>query len=367
MKKIVIDRRDAMKGLGALAAGLATGVATKSSALAQPAIGRGATLTVSVWGGITEDGIKKYIQPEFERTTGAKLAFDIGGMGARYNKLLAQRANPPADVFFSTDEALVAGRRAGILVDASRKSLPNLADVYDWAHTVKASSADTVPGAPYTLLGYILGYDPKATKEPVTSWADMWRPEFAGKLAFAAPVHSIMPALVIIAAELNGGSATNIDPGFKKLAQLKPAKLTVFWTDWAPLNKSGDATIGTDFDYYLEAMKDQKYPIEPVIPKEKGLAAAQYVSIVKGTKNQELAEAFLNEMMAVKPQESFATQSFQGTINKKVRLAANIANRCSCGARVDQLRFFDPEFAANVRASWTERLNTEVVPSWRTR
>ena len=71
-------------------------------------------MTVSVWGGITEDGVKKYVQVRrFERATGAKLAYDIGGMGARYNKLLAQRANPPADVFFSTDEALVSGRRPG--------------------------------------------------------------------------------------------------------------------------------------------------------------------------------------------------------------------------------------------------------------
>jgi putative spermidine/putrescine transport system substrate-binding protein len=365
--KIVLDRRNAMKGMGALAAGLATGIAGRSAAIAAPAVARGTVLTVSVWGGITEDGIKKHVQPEFERATGAKLAYDIGGMGARYNKLLAQRANPPADVFFSTDEALVAGRKANILTDATKKNMPNLADVATWAQTVKATSSDTVPGAPYTVLGYILGYDPKSVKEPVTSWADMWRPEFAGKLAFAAPVHSIMPALVIIAAELNGGSATNVDPGFKKLAELRPAKLTVFWTDWAPLNKSGDAVIGTDFDYYLESMKDQKYPIEPVFPKEKGLAAAQYTSVVKGTKNQELAEEFMNQMMAVKAQEAFAVESFQGAINTKVQLPANVQARCSCGPKVDQLRFFDPEFAASVRASWTERLNTEVVPSWRTR
>ena len=325
-------------------------------------------LTLSTWGGITQDSIKAYVAPEFERSTGAKLAYDIGGLGARYNKLLAQRANPSADVFFSTDEAIVSGRKAGILTDAAMKNIPNYSEVADWAKTVKPEGAgDQLPGVPYTLIAYVLAFNPEIVKQPPTSWADMWRPEFAGKLAFASPVHSMMPAFVIVAAELAGGSASNPDAGFKKLAELRPAKLTVFWTDWAPLNKSGDVTLGTEFDYYLEAMKNQKYPIDYVIPKEKGFGASEYVSIVKGTKNQELAEEFLNQMIAQKAQHAFAVETFQGPINTKVSLSSAEAKRCACGVRVDQLRFFDPNVFASNRAAWTERLNTEVVPNWRTR
>jgi putative spermidine/putrescine transport system substrate-binding protein len=353
------SRRHALQAFSAIgAAGL----------LAHPALAQTRTLTVSTWGGVTEEGLKAYVQPEFERLTGARLAYDIGGQGARYNKLLAQRANPPADVFFSTDEAVVAGQKAGVLTTASRKNVPNIADVEDWAMSVKAgNTAETIPGAPYTLIAYLLGYNPEKVKEPVTSWADMWRPEFRGKLAFASPVHSQMPAFVIMAAEMAGGSIDNVDPGFKKLAELKPNKLTVFWTDWAPLNKSGDVTMGTEFDYYLEAMKDQKYPIEYVIPKEKGLGVPEYVSVVKGTKNQELAEVFLNLMLDPKVQASFAASTYSGTTNRKAELPEAVRSRCACGARVDQLRFFDPEFIAARRALWTERMNLEVVPNWQAR
>ena len=188
-----------------------------------------------------------------------------------------------------------------------------------------------------------------------------------GKLAFASPVHSQMPAFVIIAAELAGGSATNVDPGFKKLAELRPAKLTVFWTDWAPLDKSGDVTLATEFDYYLESMKAQKYPIEQIVPTDKGIGTPEFVSIVKGTKNPELAEAFMNLMLDPKIQEAFATETYQGPTNKKVQLAADLQKKCACGARIDQLRFFDPVMFANVRAAWTERMNTEVVPNWGSR
>ncbi|MGQ0662414.1 MAG: ABC transporter substrate-binding protein [Pseudomonadota bacterium] len=352
-------------GLASLAGG---GVGRRAWAQAAPAIMRGATLTVSTWGGVTQEGIKSYLQPEFEKQTGAMLAFDIGGQGARYNKLLAQRASPPADVFFSTDEAVVAGHRAGILTTVTRKNIANLADIHDWAFSVKGiGSADTLPGVPYTLIAYVLGYHPEAVKDKPTSWADLWRPEFHGKLAMASPVHSQMPAFVIIAAELAGGSAANPDPGFKKLAELKPLRLTVFWTDWAPLNKSGDVTLATEFDYYLETMKTQKYPIEYVIPKEGGIGVPEYVSMVKGAKYPELAEAFMNLMLSPKVQEAFARDTYQGATSKRITLDQAAAARCACGARIGQLRFFDPVLFADKRAAWTERMNTEVVPQWRVR
>jgi putative spermidine/putrescine transport system substrate-binding protein len=355
--KTKLTRRAVLRG--------AVGVAAM---VARPALAQRRTLTLSTWGGVTQDGIKAYVQPEFEKRTGATLAFDIGGQGARYNKLLAQRASPPSDVFFSTDEAVVAGHRAGILTTASRKSLSNLAQLHDWAMTVKGiGGADAVAGVPYTLIAYVLAYNPEIVKNKPTSWGDMWRPEFRDKLAFAAPVHTQMPAFVILAAELAGGSATNVDPGFKKLAELRPSKLTVFWTDWAPLDKSGDVIAATEFDYYLETMKSQKYPIDYVIPKEKGFASPEYVSIVKGTKNQEIAETFLDLMASAPVQAAFAQETFQGPTNKTVRLDASVAARCACGARVDQLRFFDPAVFADRRPAWTERLNTEVIPHWRAR
>jgi putative spermidine/putrescine transport system substrate-binding protein len=363
-----LDRRAVLKGFGAVTAGAAGGIGKPTSTLAAPVVAKGTVLTVSTWGGITQDSIKAHVAPEFERTTGATLAYDIGGLGARYNKLLAQRASPSTDVFFSTDETIVAGRKAGILTDTRRNNITNYADVADWAKTIKPDGdSELLAGVPYTLIAYVLAFNPDIVKQPVTSWADLWRPEFAGKLAFASPVHSMMPAFVILAAEMSGGSAANPDAGFKKLAELKPAKLTVFWTDWAPLDKSGDVTLATEFDYYLESMKNQSYPISYVIPKEKGFGASEYVSIVKGTKNQELAEEFINQMIAAKAQHAFAVETFQGPISTKVELSKAEQERCACGARVDQLRFFDPKVFADNRAVWTERLNTEVVPNWRTR
>lgn len=357
-----LSRRSALRLAAAAAAGAAI-----PPALSRPAIAKNSTLTVSTWGGVTSDGLRDHLAPEFEKLTGAKLAFDIGGMGARYNKLLAQKGNQSSDVFFGTDEAVVGGLRNGVLEYADEKALPNYANLYDWAKTMKAP-AGQVSLVANTLISYVLAYNPQTVKTPPKAWADMWNPEFAGKLAFAAPAHSQMPAFVILASELAGGSATNVDPGFAKLAKLRPNKLTVFWTDWAPMLKTGDTNAATEFDYYLESMKAQGYPIDYVFPEEKAFGAAEGAALVAGTKNREIAQAFLNLTIDPKMQSTFAEALYYGPTNKLVKPSAAVAAKMSYGAeKMAKIRFFDPVFWYENRPAWTERLTTEVVPEWKVR
>ena len=299
--------------------------------------------------------------------TGAKLAFDIGGLGARYNKLLAQKGNQGADVFFGTDESMVGGIKNGVLEYADLTALPNYADVQPWAKTIK-DPAGQVSLVSNTLISYVLAYNPDKVKTPPKAWADMWDSAFDGKLAFAAPAHSMMPAFVIVASELAGGSATNVDPGFAKLAKLRPNKLTFFWTDWAPMLKTGDTVGATEFDYYLETMKSQGYPIDYVFPEEGAFGAAEGAALVAGTKNREVAQVFLNLLIDPKIQAVFAEKLFQGPTNKRVEPPASVAARMSFGAeKLKKIRFFDPVFWYENRPAWTERMTTDVVPEWKVR
>jgi putative spermidine/putrescine transport system substrate-binding protein len=309
--------------------------------------------------------IQNYVEKEFEKRTGAKMAYDIGGQGQRYNKIVAQRNNPPADAFFSTDDQVIAGIRAGVLQPIARSSLKITNQLFDWAVLGKGEVPDQqVAGLAYGIIAHVIGYNPEKVKQKPTSWADIWRPEFQGKLAFCQPFHSQMPAWVITAAEMTGGSAQNPDPGFRKLAELRPAKLIITWTDWAAMLKAGDVTAATEFDYYLEGMKREKYPVEWVTPKEKGFATLQCVSAVKNSKVPELVNVFLDLLLDEKVQHAFAVDGFQGTSNKTVKLTPQQTQKCTCGAQVADLRFFDPSFVANVRPKWIERMNTEVVPAW---
>lgn len=364
-----VDRRRVMQGIGAMAGGLTvTGLAGRSLAQtspAAPAIARGTTVTVSVWGGVSEDFLKKYVEPEFTKQTGAKIAYDIGAQGVRLNKLIAQRTSPTTDVVFLGDQAIIAGYRAGVLTPANRAGIPRLAELHDWSFGIKEYATDTTIAAiPYTILANVIAYNPEVIKNKPTSWADLWRPEVQGKLMMPGLPASATVPLVMIANELAGGPPSDLSAGIKKLAELKPVKLSLFWTDWAPQSKTGDIIMGVELDYYVETMKDQKYPVDYVFPKEKAIGIPQYLSLVKGTKNQEAAEAFINLMISAKVQEDMANTTQQGVINKTVQLSPAMANRCSCGARLEQLRFFDPRGIADIQPKLIEQLNTEVVPKW---
>ena len=100
-------KRSAMTALGLGAAGFAA-----------PAIIAGThTLTISTWGGDTEDAIKNFVKPKFEKEHNAELVFDIGSQGARYNKIRAQKSLAVADVFFSTDEPVFNGMRTNLFAE----------------------------------------------------------------------------------------------------------------------------------------------------------------------------------------------------------------------------------------------------------
>jgi putative spermidine/putrescine transport system substrate-binding protein len=358
-----LSRRSVLTGAGAVAA--STSVASRTYGQA-PAIAKGGSVTVSVWGGSTQQSLKQIAEPVFTKATGAKVVYDIGNLGVRLNKLMAQRAAPPADVFFTTEEGLVTGLRAGVLMPARKSGLPLLAELEDWALTLKSlDTADTVAGVPYAMLAFVLAYNVQFLKDKPQSWADLWRPDVQGKIAMPVAEQSLMPEWLTIATELAGGKAPDFSLGFKKLAELRPLKMTSFWTDWAPLSKTGELLLVPEFDYYVEVMKTQGYPVDYVYPKEKAIAAPEYVGVVKGAKNQELAEAFLNVMLDAGVQERFAVEGFQGPTNKKVKLSADAASRCAYGPRITQTRFFDVTGLPALRPQLIERMTTEVVPQWK--
>ncbi len=363
------SRRDFVRAGVALGAGSLLLPRLAAAQTGAPMVaGQGRTLTVSTWGGTAADGIKQVVAPELRKLTGADVVVDIGAQGPRYNKLMAQRNSPSIDVFFGTDELTASGHRQGLLQSCERSRITRYAEVDPRLLSLKQlDTATTLPGAPYTVISYALTYSPETVKKAPTSWLDLWSPEYADKLAYFSVVHSMMPGNIALMAELLGGSAANPEPAFTKLKTLRPSKLTNFWTDWAPLQKTGDVILATENDAYTATMKAQGYAVDFVVPKEGSLAALNYVSLVKGTKNADLGQVFIDLMIDARVQEQLAVLGYAGTTNRTAKVPAELAAKITTGAKIDKLRLMDPLVAMNNRAAWTEKLNTEVIPMWSAR
>ncbi len=318
-------------------------------------------LIISVWGGVTEEWFREHVEPAFKEIyPNVSVVYDVGGMSARFNKLLAQKANPEIDLFISTSEALFAAIKEGLVSKINRANVPNMDGLYDWA----LPAPDY--GAAYAAIAEGLCYNPDFFGDnPPTSWRDLWRPEVQGKISVPAIGHSQMPQFIVEAAELNGGSLGKIDPGLEYLAQLKPAAQTFFYTGWNAQFEAGDVVLAVDFDYYCNFLKDQGSNIEFIIPDEGAWGSVQHAAVVAGTENPEMVETFINILLSPEAQTSVAYDLLNAPASPNVELTPELEQRLAvAGESLSQIEWFDEKFSVEVRPGWTELMNTLVAPSW---
>ena len=318
-------------------------------------------LIISVWGGTTEEWFREQVEPLFtELYPNVEVVYDVGGMSARYNKLLAQKDSPEIDLFVSTSESAISAAQEGLLVPINRDNIPNMDNLFDWALPVPDY------GAAYSAIAYGLGYNPDFFgDDPPTSWNDLWRPEVQGKIAVPAIGHSVMPEFIVQAAELNGGGIDNVDPGFEYLAELDPAAQTFFYTDWNAQFEAGDIVLATEFDYYVNAMAEGGSNIVFLIPEEGAFGSTQHLTVAAGTENQEMVEAFINLALSPEVQQSVANDLLNAPARQDVEVSPEIADTLAvAGETLDQVVWFDPALSVENRPAWTERMNEIVAPAW---
>lgn len=359
-----VTRRDALGliGAGAGAVGAATTFGGSTPALAQAAKyvapdGKGRTLTVSVWGGSTEQAFIKAVVPVFRSLTGANVVFETGSGGERFNKLLAQRDLSTVDVFINSGENVFQANRVGKVVNIDPALVPNMEGIAPWAKLFPY-------GVSYGLIAFGLA---RSSKLPaLRSWTDLWRPEFKGRLGMPAIGNTQFPMMLITLAEIYGGSANNIEPAIRKLAELEPIALTLFWGQWADSAKAGKLLVVPDLNYNLLDAKAAGIDFDFDYPEEKAVAADNTMSIVKGSANVDLAHAFMNVTFDAEVQTQFCAEWLGSPANVNAKIHPRIQGRVPLAADIlSKVRFFDLGFIATKRAEWTERLNSQVLTKWK--
>lgn len=317
-------------------------------------------LIISVWGGTTEEFLRDNIDPLFnEMYPNVEVVYDVGGSADRHNKLISQAGSPEIDLYIAAGEQVLDAINKDLISPLNPENVPNLATVYDWAKPFPEY------GSAYGAIAYGIGYNPEYFgDDPPTSWEDLWRPDIQGKLSVSAIGSSLQYPFVVEAAELAGGSESNIDPAWEKLGELTPSQ-HFFFTQWLPSYEAGDIVLATDFDYYIHSIADSGVDIEFVIPEEGAFGMLQHMQVVAGTENQEMVERYMDLMLSPEGQILVATKAFNAPVRGDVEISDELAARLAVfGDSLDEVKWMDLEKAVPVRAEWTEKLNTEVAPAW---
>ncbi|MDP6483000.1 MAG: ABC transporter substrate-binding protein, partial [Nitrospinota bacterium] len=293
------------------------------------------TLVLASWGGFTRAALKEGLIPHFEKKHNVKVQLDIANSAPRFAKLRAQKANPQIDVFLSTTEMAYRSIREGLVDKLDLDKLPNAKHVYKWARRFEEY------GPAYGTHATGIGYHVKNVKEPPTRWEQLWDKKYRGRLALPNITYSSASYFLIRAAELGGGSIKNIDPGFKKLAELKPAKVFGFFTQWAPLVKAGEFDLVVDLNLFINPQIARGLPLGFVFPEDGAFGEVNYVMMTKRGKNRKLAEAFINEMIGARFQSANAWINSQSPTNRAVAIPPELEPKLVYGKNLNRTRYFD--------------------------
>ena len=306
------------------------------------------SLTAAFYGGEWGDAIQSCIVDPFTKATGIKVTPDPGVSTVTLGKLRQQKGNPVDDVAWIDGGISELAADDGLTAELSPKSIPNIANMLP--EGVYKTSAGGIYALSTGFYSLGLVYNTKEVKTPPTSFADLWKPDFAGVATMPSPSNAMGVPLFMHINKVAGGATGNYAPAVKKYRELKVSSF--FDTSGGATNsfQSGEVIAGAHYASAAWSLADKGLPITYVAPKEGAPSGDIRIHIVKGTKNQAVAEKFVNFAVAKEQAACMSEKLYVGPATKGVTLSDKAKSRLPWGK--------DGSIANLVLINWRE-LNSQ--------
>ena len=175
-------------------------------------------LIVNSYGGPYEAIIQERIIAPFEKQFGIKVIYDAAGSASQdYAKIKATKGRPGFDVVVMTASESLAGCKDNLLEKLNAEAIPNLARL---DRNVSAMAGDC--GAVHEVQYMSLLFRTDKIGTPLESWQQLNSPELKGKIILPGIGNVMAVFLTQMMSIANGGSLTNVDPGFAAMANMAP-------------------------------------------------------------------------------------------------------------------------------------------------
>jgi putative spermidine/putrescine transport system substrate-binding protein len=315
-------------------------------------------LVFATFTGSWEEAHRDVLVPYFRKTNNnAEVTLDPMLSVDQIAKVTAARNNPPIDVMLhDPGPALVA--IAQDLVDPFPVA-PNS----HFKDLIPEAQEPMGPAIFFQAVG--ITYNPDKIKTPPTSWRDLWKPEYKGRVGITNLNSTLGTGFLVEISRMFGGSEANVEPGFKALNDLKPNLAAVAANPGAlaTLYQQGQIDIGPGNFNAIQILKARGVPVEFAKPKEGTIAFKTTIHVVKNTPNKALAVALIEAAMAPEVQGRLMQSPYLIVpTNTKVKMEGEIA-KVLAKDHADLKKTFvfqDWKKINEQRSQWIERFNREI-------
>jgi putative spermidine/putrescine transport system substrate-binding protein len=315
-------------------------------------------LVFATFTGSWEEAHKAVLVPAFRKATNnAAIVLDPMLSMDQIAKVSAARAAPPIDVMLHDPGPALIAIAQGLV-----ETYPVSRSAY-YKDLIPAAQEPNGPAAFFQVVG--LTYNPETVKTPPTSWADLWKPEFKGRVGITNLASTLGTGFLVEIARMNGGSEANADPGFARLQKLKPNLSAVAANPGAlaSLYQQGQVDISPGNYNAIQILKAQGVPVEWVAPKEGAIAFKTTMHISKNSTNTELAFALIEAALSPQVQTALMQSPYLVTpTNAKVAIDGPVAKDLAPSTDAMKQRFVFQDWVKinEQRAAWIDRFNREM-------
>lgn len=315
-------------------------------------------LVFATFTGSWEEAHRAVLVPAFRKATqNADITLDPMLSVDQIAKVSAARNNPPIDVMLHDPGPALTAIGQGLVENYPVSQSKYFKDL------IPEAQEETGPAIFFQTVG--LTYNPEKIKTPPTSWRDLWKPEYKGRVGITNLNSTLGTGFIVEIAKMFGGSESNVEPGFKALNDLKPNLAAVAANPGAlaTLFQQGQVDISPGNFNAIQILKARGVPVEFVSPKEGAIAFKTTIHVVKNSPNRQLAIDLIEAAMSPEVQ----TRLMQGPYlivptNTKVKMEGEIASILAKD-HADMKRKFvfqDWKKINEQRAQWIERFNREI-------
>ena len=333
------------------------------AAAAGPAMAQKRTLVLSTYG-LNNDLFKRIVYEPFGKLCSCEIVLETGNAADRLAKLDARKANPNVDVVQITDFLALDASQKGLFQPIDYKKLKNLDQIYDFGRD-PLRNQEAVAYTVYSV-GLVVRTD-KASKD-IKAWKDLWKPELQpalkGRVMLANITGNQGLAQLFMVDRAWNGFGGDMATGFGKLGEIKPNVVT-YYTQTAQMTAlfaQDEAWVAPVGRFGWLNLKKTGKPLAWVVPAEGQVGMMNTMSIVKGSKNADLAHQLIDFWLSREVQEALANELADSPVNRTVKIKPEAVEGLTWGkAQIDSLVFMKPEMVVRERAGWVTQWNRMIA------